>query len=130
MKSCLGCGTVKPITDFYRHRGVPSSHCRICDCAKSKLFASKVKDDVFEAYGGYICSCCGETEPKFLTIDHIKNNGGSHRREDIAISKHLYRWLKNNHYPDGFQVLCMNCNLGKSRNDGVCPHKVSYVNDI
>jgi hypothetical protein len=27
-------------------------------------------------------------------------------------------------YPEGFQVLCMNCNWGRYRNGGVCPHEL------
>ena len=33
------------------------------------------REQVFEAYGGYKCNCCGESEPMFLSIDHIDNNG-------------------------------------------------------
>lgn len=83
-----------------------------------------VKAEVFAAYGGYRCTCCGETEPLFLQIDHINNDGASHRRA-IGGSSGLYRWLKRNNYPAGFQVLCANCNVGKQRNGGVCPHHSS-----
>lgn len=75
---------------------------------------------VMDAYGGPVCACCGETIYEFLTIDHMNNDGADHRR---AIGQHLYRWLIENDYPEGFQVLCMNCNYGKQRNGGVCPHK-------
>ena len=34
----------------------------------------------------------------------------------------MYGWLRRNSYPEGFQVLCHNCNLGKKINGGVCPH--------
>jgi len=75
---------------------------------------------VMEAYGGARCACCGETTYEFLTIDHIDNDGAAHR---AAIGTHLYRWLIEHDYPDGFQVLCMNCNWGKNQNGGVCPHR-------
>lgn len=75
---------------------------------------------VFEAYGGARCKCCGEENYAFLTIDHVNNDGAAHR---AAIGKHLYRWLIEHDYPEGFQVLCMNCNFGKHRNNGVCPHQ-------
>jgi hypothetical protein len=26
-------------------------------------------------------------------------------------------------FPDGFQTLCFNCNVGKYKNGGVCPHQ-------
>jgi hypothetical protein len=30
--------------------------------------------------------------------------------------------IKNN-FPPEFQILCFNCNLGRSRSGGVCPHE-------
>lgn len=94
----------------------------------ARLFAI-LKEQVFSAYGGYKCSCCGETEPLFLSIDHVDNNGaemrnnGTHGRSGTA----FYQWLRKNKFPDGFQVLCMNCNVGKHRNGGICPHQLSKV---
>lgn len=83
--------------------------------------------EVFNAYGGMKCACCGETTEMFLTIDHINNDGASHRRAisnspDNGKGANIYGWLKKNNYPPGFQVLCMNCNHGKARNGGICPH--------
>lgn len=82
-----------------------------------------LKDEVFAAYGGYICACCGEAMPQFLSIDHINNDGAEHRRHEDR--RHFYRRLRQKGFPPGFQVLCMNCNFGKARNGGVCPHKSS-----
>ncbi len=76
-------------------------------------------------YGGYRCACCGESEPKFLTLDHIHNNGGTHRKEIGNRGSGIFKWLRDNDYPPGFQVLCMNCNHGKALNGGTCPHKAS-----
>jgi hypothetical protein len=66
------------------------------------------------------CVCCGEKEVRFLTIDHINNDGKNHRKE---IRGQIAVWLKKNNYPQGFQTLCFNCNCGKSINKGICPHK-------
>lgn len=90
--------------------------------ATSKEWTAKIRDEVYQAYGGAICACCGETEPKFLTIDHINNDGHIHRRENRWAATGLYRYLRANNFPPGYQVLCYNCNLGKARNKGVCPH--------
>lgn len=75
--------------------------------------------DVLEHYGGE-CGCCGERERFFLTLDHIDGNGGEHRRQ---IGKtDMWKWAYSNGYPPIFQVLCFNCNVGRYRNGGVCPH--------
>lgn len=83
----------------------------------------RLQHQAIMAYGGYVCACCGETEPLFLTIDHINNDGTQHRKTFQSSGDGLYKWLKNHNYPKGFQVLCMNCNFGKRRNGGICPHK-------
>lgn len=88
-----------------------------------KRFKKNTKEVVFEHYGN-ACACCGEDEQEFLTIDHIHNNGSKHRKEnDTGKGFNLYRWLINNNYPSGFQLLCWNCNCAKQFNKGVCPHK-------
>ncbi len=66
------------------------------------------------------CSCCNESIYDFLTIDHIEGGGNDHRRK--IKQTNIYGWLIKNGLPEGFDVLCMNCNLGKSKYDGVCPH--------
>ena len=93
--------------------------------AYNKECRDKLRSEVLQAYGGR-CACCGEAEEKFLTIDHKDNNGASHRKEIFGRSKGtgtmMYRWLRDNGYPDAFQVLCWNCNCAKGHY-GVCPHE-------
>lgn len=67
------------------------------------------------------CSCCGENNLGFLTIDHINNDGAKDRRKHKSTWA-LFIWLKKNNYPEGYQILCYNCNMGRAYNDGVCPH--------
>ena len=93
-------------------------YCRPCLTRKSELLQEDRKK-AMDAYGGPICACCGETELVFLCIDHIENDGSSHRK---TFKGSIYRWLRKNKYPPGFQVLCHNCNWGKSHNGGICPH--------
>jgi hypothetical protein len=81
----------------------------------------KLRQEVFEAYGGFKCVCCGESLEILLTIDHINNDGNYHRRTIGRTS--VLRWLKDNNYPEGYQVLCFNCNMGKHLNKGICPHQ-------
>jgi hypothetical protein len=152
MKTCTVCGIEKELSEFYNHhKDGKFKHCKQCHNAKNrswklanpeavkrhkgkinsasyqKKHRDQTKDGVFIAYGGYKCACCGETEPMFLSIDHIANNGAEERRR--VQNKDFYRYLRNNGYPTGYQVLCMNCNHGKHRNGGTCPHQSSRFND-
>lgn len=97
---------------------------KVRQLAKQRGRDRVLKDRVFAAYGGYICRCCGEREYHFLSIDHINNDGAAHRKEigEKRGGRKFYNWLIKNGFPNGFQVLCMNCNWGKARNGGVCPH--------
>lgn len=84
----------------------------------------KSRIEAIQAYGGLEpkCACpgCTETNTKFLTIDHTNADGAAHRKKLGNIGgNQFYRWLKNNNYPDGYQVLCYNCNV--SRGTGKCP---------
>lgn len=81
-----------------------------------------LKQRVYDHYGS-ACACCGEANPAFLTIDHVNNDGAKHRRE-IGMGSKIYGWLIKHDFPPGFQLLCANCQLGKLRNNGVCPHQV------
>lgn len=66
------------------------------------------------AYGGR-CGSCGEDEVAFLVIDHINDDGADDRREWKSKASDIHKWLKRNSYPDGYQILCGNCNLKKER---------------
>jgi len=64
------------------------------------------------------------SEPVFLTLGHINGGGTRHRRKLGSGSTILFDWLRNRGYPPGFQVLCSNCNHGRHRNGGGCPHQI------
>lgn len=85
----------------------------------------KYKLLVLSHYGGNPpkCECCEEKNIKFLTIDHIKNNGYEHRKLIGEGSLAMYLWIIRNNFPKEFRVLCFNCNLGRGINKGICPHK-------
>lgn len=91
--------------------------------AYMKRWHQETKDIVFEAYGGYICACCGETEKVFLVIDHV-DGGGNTERKKISTSGGAgqYSYLVGAGFPAGYQVLCHNCNFAKTRL-GKCPHQ-------
>lgn len=87
--------------------------------AKAKERNHNLKLEVIKHYGNK-CACCGETRWEFLAIDHIEGGGNKHLK---AIRINFYDWLKKNNYPEGFRVLCDNCNNSLGRY-GYCPHKV------
>lgn len=77
---------------------------------------------VVNHYGGK-CACCGESELDFMAIDHINNDGNEHRKT-IGSGGRLHAWLRREGFPEGFQVLCHNCNFSKHLNNGVCIHQL------
>ncbi len=81
----------------------------------------RTKLAAFDAYGGRRCACCGESNLGFLTIDHVHNDGAKHRVAGKYRS--IYPLLKKLGFPRGYRVMCYNCNCGRARNGGVCPHK-------
>lgn len=81
---------------------------------------------VVSIYGGK-CACppCGETEPLFLEIDHVNNDGHLDRQNpghQSGSTTFLRKLVKAGEPLDEYQLLCSNCNQGKRRNGGVCPH--------
>ena len=148
VRSCGKCHAGKPLTEFYlRTNGKPHRECKVCYRARIAVHRdkdrahirsidlkaqakkrAKVREAVFAAYGGYVCACCGETERKFLTLDHINNDGAADRikiaGKRSAAGFPTYSFLVRKGFPSGYQVLCMNCNYGKRMNNGVCPHRV------
>jgi hypothetical protein len=133
MKTCTKCKETKPVSQFRRHaayKGGRHSHCIPCEKtyqksrnAEKRERNRQIKQEVIEHYGG-VCSCCGEDIQAFLTIDHVKQNGSEHRKKHgLSPGTDTYKWIKRNNYPKDFQVLCFNCNCGRSVNGGVCPHQ-------
>lgn len=85
---------------------------------KHTLQRLELKTEVFKYYSPQLKCTCGYDDIRALSIDHINNDGAKHRKELFKTKRgggtSFYRWLKNNHYPEGFQVLCMNCQFIKS----------------
>jgi hypothetical protein len=82
------------------------------------------KQRIMQAYGDGVCACCKEGILRFLTLDHINNDGIKHRE---MVGSKFYKWLEDNNYPSnlGLRVLCYNCNCGRSKSDGYrCPHEL------
>jgi hypothetical protein len=81
------------------------------------------KAKIYEVYGNK-CACCGETNPGFFTVDHVNSDGHLERKKGYYTSgSQFYEWLVKRNFPKEYQVLCYNCNLGRARNNGICPHR-------
>jgi hypothetical protein len=111
--SGLCCACAEPVV-------IGKTHCQ--KCLDKKNYRSLLLRQTVLSHYGNRCTCCGETTYEFLAIDHINNNGAKHRKEIGLGGSRIYRWLKDNNYPDGFQVLCHNCNQAKGHY-GECPHQ-------
>lgn len=122
IKICGWCGNLEEHGKNKRHKDGLANGCKKCRSAaqtkywkegkgseigKKRRDAAKIAS--FEAYGGCKCIGCGETDLAVLSIDHINGGGGKHRAEMKGKYTNINFWLKANNYPDGFRVLCMNC---------------------
>jgi hypothetical protein len=137
-KTCARCGNSKPLGEFSKtSKGHPHSYCRPCrneDARQRRATGANGKhrpdyqrqkriedrDAAYAHYGGE-CQCCGEGNYLFLTLDHVNNDGKAHR--DRYKGQPMYRIARREGYPDTFQLLCFNCNCGRARNGGLCPHR-------
>jgi len=141
---CKHCQRVLSLDNFtksyHRKKNPNGARCKVCvkrynalwyECNRTEAqaymreYRKSAKDAVFEHYGRK-CQCCGETQPLFLDIDHMDNDGAEHRKKHrLTAGTQFYVWLRNNNFPANYQTLCCNCNRAKFRNGGICPHKES-----
>lgn len=98
--------------------------CKNRTVKRVKAWLQKLRLEVYIAYGGAFCACCGESKMDFLSLDHVDGGGTRLRKEEGQGGANEYCRLKRRGFPNGFQVLCFNCNWGRHRNGGICPHKI------
>ena len=58
--------------------------------------------------GKICCAICSEDRLPCLSVDHLNGGGNKHRRE-VGFGYAFYLWIERSNYPEGFRVLCMNC---------------------
>lgn len=139
-RQCKYCKKYKSIDQFYKYKGKRTigknwhhTYCKECanDLAMEKYrnnreqrlknlkrYRNKAKQEALDYYGNK-CECCGETRYEFLSFDHI--NGGGHQHQKSINGMAIGIWLRINNYPDGFRILCYNCNMALGH-FGYCPH--------
>ena len=79
------------------------------------------------------CACCGlNSHMEFLSLDHIAGRKEMDSEPELVrlgyTSKfkihQLLLWITRNDFPEGFQILCLNCNMAKGHSkDNKCPHE-------
>jgi hypothetical protein len=125
MKHCRKCREpfdglrCKPCFAAYHKGWYASKRAEVLEQCRQRHHRFKM--EVLGHYGG-ACACCGESQHEFLSIDHINGGGGKHRAEINRRGVNFYRWLKQNDYPEGYRVLCHNCNQARGYL-GYCPHE-------
>lgn len=118
-KVCSNCKQTKPKSEFYAR----NSWCKNCTKRRTIDSAPQRRRQVLLHYGGSPprCACCGERCDEFLVLDHIKGRANYPHDKKYSGSS-LIIWIIARHFPEGFRVLCHNCNMSIS-NYGYCPHE-------
>jgi len=93
---------------------------------------ANLTNEVRKLLGGK-CECCGEREPEFLTVDHIKSDRAKIVKRGIKHGNwHYYTEIKRAFESKDmkkvasikkkYRLACYNCNLSR-RVNGKCPHE-------
>jgi hypothetical protein len=84
---------------------------------------AEYREAVVSGYG-HACICCGVADTIFLEIHHPQGNGKADRKRTGGNTYTFYRWLVENKFPKGYELLCANCHKAIHQpGDGICPHK-------
>jgi len=84
-----------------------------------RKYSQKIKLEVLSHYSGGVpkCALCSCFNLDALTLDHVKGGGNAHRKSIGATRRHrkgrvsgidFYNWIRQNNYPEGYRILCMN----------------------
>lgn len=141
-RTCRVCKEEKSTIEFQYtgRKHADSSSCRMHTCRicwrelhrkavnkTNRIWNRNLRIKVIEGLGG-TCSCCGEVEVRWLSIDHIGGWGKEHRKIISGNSRGgrqkdiLLDIIKQGYPRDKFQILCWNCHMSM-HHYGECPHK-------
>jgi hypothetical protein len=104
-----------------RNSTLKCDYCREQARVSSLEGARKERVAALALYGNK-CVCCGETEAKFLSFDHINNDGSKQRKAGIPTLGRAFHTYLLRKQPKDIQILCYNCNCAKGFY-GICPHE-------
>ena len=151
MRECRTCHKNLPETSdfFYKDKRYTPGWLHACKkCHQAKLLKAndpegqehrnkwrrdwqrKLRIEVLTHYSGGTpnCACCGVQHYEFLALDHTNGNGNAERRRlGLNGGQPIYSYVKKHGYPEGFRVLCHNCNLSFGFY-GHCPHTTKSAN--
>lgn len=127
IRICIACTTQKNKRYNEMHKNDPKVRKRIDDYTLKRVYdpefskhcrelerqsREKLKLQVIQHYSPEAkCQRCGFSDIRALSMDHIDGSGSRHRKKMPGTS--IYRWLKIHGFPEGLQVLCMNCQFIK-----------------
>ena len=112
---CVECGKTSSTRWSSNEKGT------ICHTCEMVLYRRKVKLEVFTHYskGKPVCFVkdCNIDDMDMLSLDHINDDGASHRKKVGAKTGTLmYEWAIRNNFPSIFNVMCWNNNIKKQMN--------------
>jgi 5-methylcytosine-specific restriction endonuclease McrA len=89
--------------------------CLLLHTDKERRRYQKIRDACILAYGG-CCVCCGTNVVKYLQLDHIHNDGASHKQKIFGNARtgSMYVWAYRHKFPNVLQLLCANCHQAKT----------------
>lgn len=125
---CLECSRRRSRGYSRKYNKSPKSR------ARGRAYVARLKLEILSHYSPELrCQCqlsrcwhpgaCHVSDPKILSIDHVRGGGRRHVESLKSNGTRLYNWLKANSFPEGFQILCMNCNWMKVHSNHEYPRK-------
>jgi hypothetical protein len=102
----------------------PQRACAACRSYRREFSLkrrNRIRQKVLARYGN-ACRCCGISDGRFLTLDHVHDDGHIERKIWTSSMSMYERVLRFKTVNRRYQLLCWNCNEAK-RIYGRCPHK-------
>jgi hypothetical protein len=126
-KQCCRCKEWKTVNNYSKvstdnFKCGLYSLCKECDSLTHAIKSRIHKMEFMLGYNITGCVCCGETEFDLLTIEHIRGKGHKLIYDDTRV---LFYKLKGLGYPDGYTLLCYNCNMS-TKHGKPCVHTKEY----
>lgn len=115
---CPPCAKIRfKITNTKSHLAWRKRHPEGMDAVRRR-YGQKVKQEALSHYGkdGRVRCCwhgCFVIDIDMLSIDHIADNGKTHRKSGATSGIGFYACLRKEGWPEGYQTLCANHQIKK-----------------